>query len=245
VKLLKILISKISDSIYVLKSFISNQQKNKFMKNVITLLCLLFIVSSQLVFAQGFGIKAGVLYNDLELKNSTPNTFFTNKTEQLVGFTFGAMYQKRFNKILSLKTELGYSRKGAKFIIPSDQTIPSFKIKLDYLDLAVFGIFSVYDEISIELGAETSFLIKNDELLIGVTSNSKSNFDIGLIGGVTYLLNDKIEISTRYYYGLRNVFQFNFEDNRQGIDDGSFDFLNRNLEVSIGYFFRKNKIGKS
>ena len=193
------------------------------MKNVKLVLFLFCCFGTQLIFAQNFGLKAGVLLNDMEQKIDTDLDFVANYQPELtIGYTFGAMYRAKFNRFFSLQTELSYQQKGGRFFGTTDDS----RTRFNYWDLSVVGLFKVVDDTTIDFGVGNSYT--NEENI--------EAYEVGLIGGVSHFVSKKVVLSMRYYYGLRHLNELNFTDGR-GVDGGAIKLYNRNVQLSVGYYF--------
>ncbi len=184
-----------------------------------------------------FGAKAGLnlatITGDLEDINSRTS------------FHLGGIAEIMINEDFAVQPELLYSAQGGKY--------DEFTLALDYLYLPIMGKYFVSEEISLEAGPQFGYLLsaklKDDSSDNGngnvntVSNNSASkqaaadtedvkedvkSFDFGLNFGASYILENGINLSLRYYLGLANG--NNFEGN-----DG--DFKNSVFQLSIGYFF--------
>ena len=184
-----------------------------------------------------FGAKAGLnlatITGDLEDINSRTS------------FHLGGIAEIMINEDFAVQPELLYSAQGGKY--------DEFTLALDYLYLPIMGKYFVSEEISLEAGPQFGYLLsaklKDDSYDNGngnvntVSNNSASkqaaadtedvkedvkSFDFGLNFGASYILENGINLSLRYYLGLANG--NNFEGN-----DG--DFKNSVFQLSIDYFF--------
>lgn len=194
------------------------------MKIVKTLfLCFLFI-TTQSADAQKIGLKTGFLLNDLEQKINTTieNPNIVNVQPDLtIGYLVGGMYRAKVYNFFSLQVELSYQQKGGKF-----QNFYNEKTKFHYLDLSVLGLFKVLDDTTIDFGMGNSF-IKKDLI---------KSHDVGLIGGVSHFVSNKVELSMRYFYGLPSISTTYLSD-ATGADTGTIKLYNRNVQLSFGYYF--------
>jgi len=165
------------------------------MKNVKALLFTFLFFSSHFIFSQDFGVKGGLLINQIKIGNSA-DFLLPTEPKPVVGYTLGAIYKQRFNNFLALKTELAYSKKGAK---ESSVFSANINYKLHYLDLSVLANIKIVNDLSLDIGVEPTYLLKG-------TFATGNEFDIGLVGGLSSLLNENIEVSIRYFHGLNPIF---------------------------------------
>jgi len=188
-----------------------------------------------------FGAKAGLnlatLSGDLEGVSSRTS------------FHIGGMAEVMLNDEFAVQPELLYSSQGAKL---DDGTLA-----FNYLNLPIMGKYFVSDEFTIEAGPQFGYLLsaklkydsednggggttvdetvgrnaKINQAAMAETEDVKDDvksFDYGLNVGASYILENGINISLRYYLGLANG--SNFEGN-----DGKFK--NSVFQLSVGYFF--------
>ena len=184
-----------------------------------------------------FGAKAGLnlatITDDLEgIKGRT-------------SFHFGGVAEIMINKDFAVQPELLYSAQGAK----NDEST----LALDYIYVPIMAKYFVSEEFSLEAGPQFGYLLsaklKDDSSGNGggngntTSKNSASkqvaantedvkeavkSFDFGLNVGASYILENGINLSLRYYLGLANG------NNLEG-NDG--DFKNSVFQLSVSYFF--------
>lgn len=184
-----------------------------------------------------FGAKAGLnlatLSGDLEGVSSRTS------------FHIGGMAEVMLNDEFAVQPELLYSSQGAKL---DDGTLA-----FNYLNLPIMGKYFVSDEFTIEAGPQFGYLLsaklKYDSedngggggSINAPARNAKINrvaetedikedvksFDYGLNIGASYIIENGINISLRYYLGLANGSNL----------DGDGEFKNSVFQLSIGYFF--------
>lgn len=202
------------------------------MKNFKFVIIGFFLLMSYSTSAQNFGLKTGVLFNNVYIKDIPP--FIDIYSPKMnIGFTFGLVYKNRFNRIFSLKSEVGFSRKGFNTGIPAGVSFET-DIKYSYIDFAVVGLFNVFEKIRLEFGVEPSYLLDFNEGIF--EKNHFNKYELGLIGGASFFINEKIEILARCYFGITPIIEIS-NTNNAGENSENYGYFNRNFELAIGYYF--------
>ena len=195
------------------------------MKNKKIIAIFLLLGFYQLSFAQTLGLKTGILFNNVDIKITNGTSLIGDKKpESYKGYQLGVMYKKRMNKFFSLKTELSYMVKGGNNFFGFDR----YNIRLHYVSFSALAMFQVVKNGTIDIGMEPNLLTRKNIIF--------DRFDFGLIGGGSYLIKNKVELSVRYFYGLIPLFSLNLTDD-SGDDAGTLKYFNRNLMVTVGYYF--------
>ena len=194
------------------------------MKSPKAILIFLFLTFPYLSFTQSFGFKAGPLFNNVEVKIIDGKEIFeVKKPESYLAYQGGVMYKEEMNNFFALKTELSYMVRGATNFYGFDEDI-----KLYYVDFSVLAMFQIIKNGTIDIGVAPTLLTRNRIIF--------NRFDFGLIAGSSYLIKNKVELSVRYFYGLIPLMSSNLTD-ASGNDAGLAKYYNRNLMISVGYYF--------
>ena len=161
--------------------------------------------------AQYLGIKGGMNLSNLRADNVTDENM-------RVGYHFGAYLNFPISESFALQPEVLYSTKGSKMEYDYDLGIfgnikGNAKVKLDYIDIPLLGVFRVGDNFELHVGPYFGFLANSNYELEGsidsdgdgdLDSDSFKSLDYGLVGG--FAINIKaIQIGARYNYGLQKV----------------------------------------
>jgi len=162
-------------------------------------------------------------------------------------FHFGAVAEIMIKEDLAIQPELLYSAQGAKL---DDSTLA-----FDYLNVPIMAKYFVKEEFTLEAGPQFGYLLSAKlkdnssangggntvspdttsqrsaaavgEATVDVKDDLKS-FDFGFNIGASYILENGINLSLRYYIGLANANNF---------EGGDANFKNSVLQFSVGYFF--------
>ena len=186
-----------------------------------------------------FGAKAGL--------NLATLAGDTEGAKSRTSFHFGAVAEIMIKEDLAIQPELLYSAQGAKL---DDSTLA-----FDYLNVPIMAKYFVKEEFTLEAGPQFGYLLsaklKDDSSANGGgntvspdTTSQRSaaaveeatvdvkddlmSFDFGFNIGASYILENGINLSLRYYIGLANANNF---------EGGDAKFKNSVLQFSVGYFF--------
>lgn len=198
------------------------------MKNKLLLpLLFLCLLGFQKSFAQlEFGVLAGANYSG---GYYSPDTYFNN-IGFIPGFHIHAFIQKPFNNWLSVRTELGFSRRGIHF----NKALKDAKYNLDFITLPVLAEFKI-KKIQLGVGPELSMLIaQNPEPIFDFFS--KNEVKVNLTGDVTYLISDHFEAGFRYTHGLSPQSSIEYTD-VEGNEIGKSYLYLQSLQLSGAYKF--------
>jgi len=154
---------------------------------------------------------------DFDIDNSV---YLDGEPELTFGYLLGVMHRTKSKRSVSFQTELTYQQKGGKF--------PRVfgNLKFHYLDLSIIGLIDVLDKTTIDFGVSNSFTKK--ELI--------EKHDVGLIAGISQFFGENIQLSIRYYYGLKSINTMPLTGD-SGDYIGELKFYNRNIQFTVGYHF--------
>jgi hypothetical protein len=210
-----------------------------------TLVFGLFLFSGH-VFGQNwsFGLKAGADLSTLKEKVTEvlPSTIvspYTSKDyEYLPNFQIGFISKVQLNDQIGLTIEPGFIQKGAK-----DKNLGT-NLRFGYFDVPLLLYYSPITKFNFEIGPELGYRIyyQHDGNYVGLPF---SKWDFSAIIGLSYDINEKINIGSRYSYGLSKM-----RDNIVFTEDGNggqsiignidIDKYNRYFEVFVRYYLFKN-----
>lgn len=171
------------------------------------------------------GFKAGVNVSSLDNEGSRFDIF-----ESKTGFRVGGHLTLKLKGNLGLRTELLYSRDGAKFEGTDEQ------LDLNRLSFPILVKYSFAKIVNVELGPEFNFLLSSnpDGQFIG----SNETLDYGASAGVEVKPIDKLGIGIRNYFGLKyhgeTIFTENAADPGQVIETGR----NNVFSVTLNYYLK-------
>lgn len=169
-----------------------------------------------------YGIKGGLNFSKLVIKE-VPTTFaFEPETQTATSFHIGFFGQVELAKKLNLISELQYSRRSIK---SKSGNVSAFQ-NINYLELPILTSF-VIQSFSIDAGPMVSYRLSS-------TVDAYKDFDFGLVGGVKFRMTKNFFLTLRYYYGMLAISEIRFADvNAQYL--GTAGIYNRNIQFSIGY----------
>lgn len=188
------------------------------------------------------GLKAG---GDLtSLKEKETNTFPPSSDSfiasegfrYLPNFQIGFVSKVQLNDHIGLIIEPGFIQKGAKDIMTGTN------FRFGYINVPVLFYYSPIKKINLEVGPELGYRLyfKN----IGDRATLPySKLDFSAIIGLSYDINRKINIGSRYSYGLsrtRHDWLVARDKDHAIIGTIDIDQYNRCFEVFVRYYLFKN-----
>ena len=194
------------------------------------LLTLFLATSLSSIFAQSkspvFGVKAGLNFANLISPDDDEG-----ELSRLTTFHFGATAEFGIGQNLSLQPELLFSARGATTTEDSVEA----KVKYNYIVLPVMLKYYAQPNFSVEFGPSIGFLTSakvtaaNNTASVGVDVKKLLNStDFGLNLGLGYKLNNGINFSTRYYFGLSEVYKKSSDTEKA---------KHSVFQISVGYTF--------
>lgn len=186
------------------------------MKKSIYLTALFVLVAISGSFGQGFhfGLKAGANFANFE--GNTPDF----KSEGITSYHAGAFLEFGLSERFSIQPELLYSTVGAN--LSFDNATEDFKNELGYICVPLLArIYLIPNRLSLDLGPQASFLLRESENVNLTKSNS---FDFAVVGGLTLQVIGPLFIQGRYNLGLTDV-------------KSDAEVTNRVLQLSAGLRF--------
>ena len=176
-----------------------------------------------------FGAKAGV---NLAAINGDETDDFDMRTS----FHVGAVVEIPISDKFSVQPELLYSSQGAESELSEYEITGKLKFKLDYLNIPIMMKYYVIEGLSLEAGPQIGILLDaNAEIEVGDESEEQDmkdemkGIDFGLNAGVGYQLENGLNFSARYNFGLANI------NDTEEADD--FKLHNGVIQFSVGFFF--------
>jgi Outer membrane protein beta-barrel domain len=152
----------------------------------ITFFALFIFASSQAQIAK-FGIKAGLNYanfNNTEIQTKAITSYHAGLTAEL-----------KISDGFALQPELLYTTQGASY----DNGVQEFKNELGYIAIPVLAKIYLSKSLSLELGPQASFLLKEKNKF---AVNDSKTFDFSLAAGLGLKITKSIFIQGRYTLGL-------------------------------------------
>lgn len=210
------------------------------MKYRIILIAFILLSNSELVKAQmHLGFKGGVNYVNNVIVNSPNGNNGDNQYR--LGYHVGLFGEIEVKNNLSLRPEILFSNKGFKFDGQANaQPSGGGNLHLNYINLPFLVGFEIIDDLTLTFGPEVGYLISAKSKLESETIDVKSiwdnDFDFGLLAGVNYSINEKLEIEIRYIHGLSSVTgNIEITDGNGLPIDNNVKFQNRAFQLSASY----------
>lgn len=192
----------------------------------------LFLVSNLMLNAQknegSIGIKGG-----LNLATITGDA--SDNLSTRLAFHFGFMLESKISERMALQPELLFSSQGAIEKTGNED----LQYRLNYINVPILFKFYVSDEFSFDVGPQLGVLVSAKSSFRSSHDNDiKVNFsdtDYGLALGVGYKFINKVNLSARYNFGLKNISNKNYDF----LNDGTIK--NSVFQLSLGYYFNNYK----
>jgi Outer membrane protein beta-barrel domain len=201
----------------------SRRHKELFKQSLVTL--LLVTCSFASIGQVSFGVKGGINVNEIASKEIPTSFAYLFETEASIGFHFGLFTKLKLGKKFDLIPELQFSQRGYKIVSGGTKS----NLNIGYLELPILLSYSI-KFLSIEIGPNISYRITS-------TVDAYKDFDFGLNGGIRVKLTDNFFASSRYYYGISAISEFEFRDvNNQFL--GKVTEHNRTIQIGIGYIIK-------
>lgn len=202
-------------------------------KRVLAAAFLFALSANQLLLSQSsIGLQIGKSYSKFEVTESTVNNYEYSPAYDHEGYLITVVFSHAFNKYFSVKSGLGYVKRGA--IVTRDNGIVGYdKFSLNYLRLPLtIGVLPL-KYLTINGGLSTAYLTKAKSFFgkdgYFETTESYERFDVGWETGLTMTFRN-FSVNGSYFQSLKPV----------RVDEKNF---NRSLEFSIGYQFNLKKGG--
>jgi hypothetical protein len=176
-------------------------------------------------------------------------------------FHLGLLADYTISEKISLSGGIQYSTKGARYKGETeyyDMNTNSLAMvsivytkRLAYLDFPILVNYRLSDQFDLLLGLQPSILVsakvKNDEnaqkaFELPETEDVKDNyktFDIAILIGPRYRINDRIAVQFLYNYGLAKIAHAETYDFNGGMVDKDYKVMNRVLKFSVAYTFNQ------
>lgn len=198
---------------------------------------LLFVSSLMLLTISLFsqlGVKAGATFSSIA---NSPDEVEDKNIR--TGFHAGLMMDLSVTDYFSVRPEVMYTRKGAKYKTFDTE----IKSRLDYVDIPVLAVLKpLGGPFQVYAGPQFSYLTAvkyefyndtfNEDGVIEEDRENFENWDVGLSVGAGIQV-DKFLFDLRYTRGLRNI----EKDRELGGIQFSDPSKNYNIQASVGLFF--------
>lgn len=185
------------------------------MKHAIVLLVIssLFVcaahtsIKAQKTNSQTFGIKGGINFSNLYVKDADEN-------KMLTGFNLGLFAKLPLSKTFAIQPELYYTTKGAQTTYNSTFVNGTFQYNFNYLELPLLFVVNITDNFNLHVGPYVSYMlngkVKNKSNVNSVDFDEKINtedynkIDAGIAAGAGVDLG-AVNLGARYTYGMTKV----------------------------------------
>ncbi len=169
-----------------------------------------------------FGIKGGVNFSNMN--NISDNSYKKSKT----GINFGLLAEISLSDKFSIQPEILYSTQGVKtdvyLIAPAylgpgpifQSSTEKGKYIFNYIQIPILAKVYLIENLSFEIGPSFNFLTKSEQKSESQTfRNIGKDFEFSGALGLSYKLNKRLFVSSRFVKGFSNVFYYdplNFEN---------------------------------
>ena len=197
--------------------------------NIKHLTLLLFLLSTINIIGQNefrYGIKAGANFTGFHTENKTSLDNF--------GINIGGIAEIQLSELFSIQAELIYNRKGGLFNVNNASFTQFFTVdtQLDYIDVPIQGKLSFIKNLSLDVGPQIGFLIKDKGEIVSHENRNGENvkfrninkIDLSLNCGLTYEFYDNLFMQARYNHGFTEIFD-------------TWSDKNSAISLSVGYLF--------
>ncbi len=207
-----------------------------------TILVLFAAALSFAVSAQTFGVKAGL--NMSSMSYGSDLDAFSDEANSLIGFSLGATAAFELSDVIDLDASLAFIQKGNSVSFGDDD----LKTRFNFIELTPMAAYNITEELAIMAGPYIGFAISGtqDALEIDLFSGESTvtsedidfdaseinTLDYGLNIGVSYILNEMIDIRAGYSLGLADM---------NAADQGDLDLSQKNngIYFTVGYLFNR------
>ena len=208
-----------------------------------------------------FGVKGGVnvatgsssglpfLSAPPSATSVVPDSYYAFDSNHPVGFYAGGFGRYSFAPKWALQADVLFSRQNFEekrwWVCPTCNAIgnpiaTSYDLKVDYLTVPVVVKYTLFKNLSAEVGPQMAFLLDAEldyqasgsvanavDPLLSDYKKGMRKADWAIVGGLTYTLFDHLDITARYQQGLGNAYK----------KDSSGDYTNKLFQLGLGYRF--------
>ena len=162
------------------------------------------------------GAKAGL--NLTTWKGNVSGEAIESKAGLVVGATAELSLSDRF----AFQPELLFSQNGTNISLEDEK----IKAKLDYISIPVMAKYYLLDNLSVEVGPQVSFLVKESYKVDGtdIEVGGFKEVDFGANFGLGYHFDNGISLQGRYMMGISDIVE-------------ESDVQNKGFQFSLGYQF--------
>lgn len=222
------------------------------MRNRIALTSLYLLLGLTISAQNGskwkIGVKAGVNYTDQQVSNFPDlisqdlNKLYNESTGWIPGLNAGLHSQLQLTEKINLNVDLAFNQKGYNGRVKDTNSLEvKYTNRFYYISLPIYGGLQLTRGLAVEIGAESSYFLGlrgkyGDTKIERGNNDALSNFDFGIIGGLSLRLNDRLSVQGRYYRGLVDVLEAAFTD-INGVElEQQPKHINHGLQLSLTVF---------
>ena len=183
------------------------------MKKLILVAIMLFSIAT-VVQAQSirFGIKAGANFAN-QNGDDVPDV----SKEGITSYHAGLVSEIKLMDRFAIQPELLYSTQGASYKYAGEE----FKNELGYLSIPVLAKIYLSESLSLELGPQASFLLKDRK---NFNPGDANTFEFAAVGGLGLNITKNLFVQARYGLGLTEATK-------------DADIKNTTIQLSAGIMF--------
>ena len=195
------------------------------------------VLSTQITYAQiNLGVKGGL--NVVNMAFGSPGAI-AGQSQYRLSYHVGIYEQSDISDRFSIRPELLFSNKGFR----SSGVSGKSNVDLHYVSLPVLAQYRIWDQLSVMLGPEISYLLfaraRTDDGTVNLSSIWNRTLDVGIAAGLGYQVSEKVELGVRYTYGLLNAMSGDdnllVDEPDPAIEAIDWKSQNRVLQFSVGY----------
>lgn len=185
------------------------------------------------------GLKGGgdltTLYAT-ESKSPIQSSFPLLGYKNLRGFQIGLIGKLQINNVFGFTIEPGFIQKGAQY-----KNFINTKFRMGYINVPVILFYSPIKNFNIEFGPEAGYRIYNKTNDNPRQFSFNNNFDLCAIIGLSYNINEKFNIGSRYSHGLTKMTDdVTYYDNQNNYLGTQHIYnSNRYFEIFVRYYLFK------
>lgn len=208
---------------------------------------MLFFLLSTASQAQklSVGVKGGLSLVDVAVV-AAPDGFENEDSYfgMRPSYHLGAFGTFDLTKKFYLQADLLYANKGFK---SGDPRGSNSNIHLHYFTLPVLFNYKFLEKLHVGVGGELGYRFaarsKSEDRNVDVDFIYKRKWDFGLAAGLTYKLNEKLDLGLRYNHGLSHIYgeRGQITDTNANIVSKGPIYQNRAIQFSVGYVFGGSK----
>lgn len=191
------------------------------------------MITSTATAQLNLGVKGGLNVVNMAFG---PPAFIPTQSQYRLSYHVGIYGQSDISDRFSIRPELLFSNKGFR----SSDALGKSNVNLYYLSLPILAQYRIWDQLSVVLGPEVSYLLSAKARSAGGKSDVgfiyDRKIDLGIAAGLGYHVSEKVEIGVRYIYGLLDVIgDFTLTDEQGNLIDSNSKSQNRVFQFSVGY----------